>query len=118
MLQAFTQNLQARMRGSDTLLRWGGEEFLLVMPNTDMAQARRALHRLVEAGLGVRPDGTRLTASIGLAERCADQVKSPASLLEMADHRMYRAKTGGRDRICSTPDGESEPQVCTQKAYC
>lgn len=118
VLQAFTNTIQSRMRGSDTLLRWGGEEFLLVMPNTDMTQARRALHRLIEAGLGARPDGTRLTVSIGLAERCADRIKSPAALLEVADHRMYRAKTGGRDRLCSTPDDEPEPQVSLQKAYC
>ncbi|HTO17633.1 MAG TPA: GGDEF domain-containing protein [Pseudomonas sp.] len=118
VLQEFTNSLQARMRGSDTLLRWGGEEFLLVMPNTDMNQARRALQRLTESGLGVRPDGTRLTASIGLAERCADKVVAPTALLELADHRMYRAKTGGRDQICSTPDGQPEPESCAQKAYC
>src|SRR5690554_6352936 len=118
VLQEFTGNLQARMRGSDTLLRWGGEEFLLVMPNTDMHQARRALRRLTESGLGVRPDGTRLTASIGLAERCADRVSSPNELLELADHRMYRAKTGGRDQIRSMPDGMPEPEACPRKAYC
>ncbi|WP_027589985.1 GGDEF domain-containing protein [Pseudomonas sp. RL] len=118
VLQAFTNNLQTRMRGSDTLLRWGGEEFLLVMPNTDMNQARRALQRLTESGLGVRPDGTRLTASIGLSERCADRVASPTALLELADHRMYRAKTGGRDQICSTQDGQPEPESCAQRAYC
>jgi diguanylate cyclase (GGDEF)-like protein len=106
------------MRGSDTLLRWGGEEFLLVMPNTDMGQARRALQRLTESGLGLRPDGTRLTASIGVAERCLDKVVSPTALLELADHRMYRAKTGGRDQICSTPDDQPEPESCSQKAYC
>jgi diguanylate cyclase (GGDEF)-like protein len=118
VLQAFTNSLQARMRGSDTLLRWGGEEFLLVMPNTDMGQARRALQRLTESGLGLRPDGTRLTASIGVAERCLDKVVSPTALLELADHRMYRAKTGGRDQICSTPDDQPEPESCSQKAYC
>ncbi|HLV17447.1 MAG TPA: GGDEF domain-containing protein [Pseudomonas sp.] len=118
VLQEFTGNLQARMRGSDTLLRWGGEEFLLVMPNTDMHQARRALRRLTESGLGVRPDGTRLTASIGLAERCADRVSSPNELLELADHRMYRAKTGGRDQIRSMPDGMPEPEAGPRKAYC
>src|SRR5690606_26620979 len=118
VLQEFTGNLQARMRGSDTLLRWGGEEFLLVMPNTDMHQARRALRRLTESGLGMRPDGTRLTASIGLAERCADRVSSPNELLELADHRMYRAKTGGRDQIRSMPDGMPEPEAGPRKAYC
>lgn len=116
VLQAFTQNLQARMRGSDTLLRWGGEEFLLVMPNTDMNQARRALRRLTETGLGVRPDGTRLTASIGLAERCADRLTSPTALLELADHRMYRAKTSGRDQIRSTADDLPEPEA--SRTYC
>lgn len=81
------------------LLRRGGEEFLLVMPDTDMTRARQALERLKTNGLGSRPDGTPLTASIGLAERFFDQIKNPEDLLELADQRMYKAKAAGRNRI-------------------
>ncbi|SFQ05608.1 GGDEF domain-containing protein [Pseudomonas borbori] len=99
ILCAFATHLQNNLRDADSLLRWGGEEFLLIMPNTDMAQADQALQRLMQHGLGNRPDGSPLTASIGLAERRHDQAPSCHELLELADRRMYLAKQGGRNRI-------------------
>ncbi|SDT07124.1 diguanylate cyclase (GGDEF) domain-containing protein [Halopseudomonas xinjiangensis] len=94
-----SRNMLDSLRSSDSLVRWGGEEFLLIMPDTDMTQARRALERLMQHGWGSRPDGSRLTASIGLAERCYDRSASPRDLLEAADRRMYQAKQAGRDRL-------------------
>ncbi|MDM8347303.1 GGDEF domain-containing protein [Pseudomonas sp. sp1636] len=99
-LCAFAAHLQSNLRDADSLLRWGGEEFLLIMPNTDMAQADQALQRLMQHGLGNRPDGSPLTASIGLAERRHDQASNCHELLELADRRMYLAKQGGRNQIC------------------
>ena len=96
----FASHLQAQLRDSDSLLRWGGEEFLLVMPNTGLAQARLALQRLQQRGFGRRPDGQALTASIGLAERLHDHASDCRSLLELADRRMYLAKQGGRNQVC------------------
>ncbi|UAW98303.1 GGDEF domain-containing protein [Halopseudomonas nanhaiensis] len=93
------RNMLASLRSSDSLVRWGGEEFLLIMPDTDMTQARRALERLMQQGWGSRPDGSRLTASIGLAERCYDRSAQPRALLDTADQRMYQAKQAGRDRL-------------------
>lgn len=93
--------LQSQLRGSDTLVRWGGEEFLLVMPGTTTAQAAAALERILQTGLGVRPDGSALTASIGLGERRQDAASSYRALLEQADQRMYRAKASGRNQLCS-----------------
>ena len=87
------------MRLSDILVRWGGEEFVLIMPDTDPDEARRALTRLRQAGFGERPDGSRLTASIGFAERSQDRCGDWRQLVEAADRRMYLAKQGGRDRV-------------------
>ncbi|MDP3977281.1 MAG: GGDEF domain-containing protein [Pseudomonas sp.] len=98
-LCAFAALLQNNLRDADSLLRWGGEEFLLIMPNTDAAQADQALQRLMQRGLGSRPDGLPLTASIGLAERRHDQVPSYQELLDLADRRMYLAKNSGRNQI-------------------
>lgn len=96
-----TRQLQLSVRSTDSLVRWGGEEFLLIMPDTDMTQARKALERVQANGLGFRPDGQPLTASIGLAEYRYDQLQSRRDLLELADQRMYRAKAAGRNRLCA-----------------
>lgn len=100
-LRSASQQIQSCMRSSDSLVRWGGEEFLLIMPDTDMTRARQALERLCRNGFGSRPDGTPLTASIGVAERYYDRIDQPQALLEQADQRMYRAKAAGRNRICA-----------------
>lgn len=98
-LRSASQHIQDCMRSSDSLVRWGGEEFLLIMPDTDMTRARQALERLQAIGLGQRPDGTALTASIGVAERYYDRIEQPQQLLTLADQRMYKAKAAGRNRI-------------------
>ena len=98
-LRQASLHIQNCMRSSDSVVRWGGEEFLLIMPDTDMTRARQAMERLQASGLGERPDGTPLTASIGLAERFFDQIESSGTLLELADQRMYKAKAAGRNRI-------------------
>jgi diguanylate cyclase (GGDEF)-like protein len=90
------------LRHGDILTRWGGEEFLLIMPNTDLAQAQAALQRMRTIGFGHRPDGAALTASIGIAERSADQAADWKTLVEVADQRMYQAKQSGRDRVVSS----------------
>jgi len=91
----------ANLRRGDTLARWGGEEFVLIMPNTDLRQAEAAVQRLRTVGLGLRPDGTPITASIGIAERNADGAEEWRKLVDLADHRMYHAKQTGRNRVVS-----------------
>ena len=101
VLRNFAAHLSKTLRGSDSLLRWGGEEFLLLMPNTSLEEARFALDRMQSNGLGLRPDGQPLTASIGLSERTHDKSQSYQQMLELADKRMYLAKQAGRDQICT-----------------
>ncbi len=88
-----------QLRTVDILIRWGGEEFILLMPNIDMAGAVVALERLRETGFGTRPEATPLTMSIGVAERMVDGIQNWKALVDLADERMYQAKQAGRNRV-------------------
>lgn len=102
ILRDFATQLGNNLRSFDSLLRWGGEEFLLIMPNTHKEKAQHALQRMQTMGFGMRPDGKPLTASIGLAEHISDQSQTHQQLLELADKRMYQAKQAGRNQICTS----------------
>ena len=95
--------VSSNLRHGDMLARWGGEEFLLIMPNTDLMHAQAALLRMRSIGFGMLPDNTPLTTSIGIAERSADQITDWKALVDLADQRMYLAKQGGRDRVIGRP---------------
>lgn len=103
-LQRASDAMRRVLRRGDIVVRWGGEEFLVIMPNTDADGARIAIERLREEGLGNRPDGRPQTASIGIAERKADELETWADLVEKADQRMYAAKKSGRDRVVTIGD--------------
>ncbi|GAB3468282.1 GGDEF domain-containing protein [Massilia terrae] len=98
-LTAMTSQLGHHMRHGDSLVRWGGEEFMLLMPGTSLMQAQVAIERLRAAGFGTRPEGGPITASVGIAERKSDRAREWKELVEIADRRMYRAKENGRDRV-------------------
>jgi len=91
-------------RRQDVMIRWGGEEFVVGLPGTDAAAAEMIVSRLADLGLGQRPDGTPMTASIGLVERKSDGIDRLRALIELADRRMYQAKRAGRNRFCSGAD--------------
>jgi len=90
--------LRRHLRLSDMVVRWGGEEFIVLLPGMQTDGIRGVMQRLTHGWLGERPDGAPLTASIGIAERIADDVADWPQLLELADKRMYQAKTTGRAR--------------------
>src|SRR5690606_37362901 len=114
-LRDCARHILNNLRSTDSLVRWGGEEFVVIMPDTDKEQARLALGRMVQKGFGMRPDGLPLTASIGLAERFADHIESPQQLLELADKRMYLAKTSGRNRLCAEAGDELDTFTVRQE---
>jgi diguanylate cyclase (GGDEF)-like protein len=107
VLETFGALLMRRLRGSDPVGRLGGDEFLIVLPETSAALAMTAaegLRRaLAEHPLTMENGQTlQLTCSLGVAELKADDLDSGA-LLARADAALYGAKAGGRDRAVSAP---------------
>lgn len=104
-LKAFAQAATASLRESDALARWGGEEFLVVMPHTSAHKATLALQRLrqvlSETTIGSPEAGVRLGFSAGVATH---EVATPLTLtLERADRALYEAKEAGRGRDVRAP---------------
>ncbi len=101
VLCAFAQVGLATFRGTDTLARWGGEEFLVILQASDVLAAEQALGRLRSAvsayKLPVEGGEIRFAFSAGLTSwRPGDAM---AHLLERADRALYQAKAEGRDRV-------------------
>ncbi len=99
VLQQVSKALQDQIRTSDLLVRMGGDEFLLILPNTDMEDARYMGERLCRAveELEIRAGQTKLGISIGLAPW--QQGMSRHQWLEQADDLLYQAKENGRSRV-------------------
>jgi diguanylate cyclase (GGDEF)-like protein len=100
VLRIVAEVLRETLRESDVAGRWGGEEFLLLLPGADEEGAAQLAER-VRAALAARgiPNvpGLRVTASFGVAEYAGET--NPEQLLEAADGALYRAKRGGKDRV-------------------
>jgi diguanylate cyclase (GGDEF)-like protein/PAS domain S-box-containing protein/hemerythrin-like metal-binding protein len=97
-LKAFGEVARSCLRATDLFGRWGGEEFLMLLPDTGPAGAKRVAER-IRARLEKFefPRGMRVTVSLGVAGRRAGE--SFAAMLERADTAMYTAKGAGRNRV-------------------
>jgi diguanylate cyclase (GGDEF)-like protein len=96
------------VRTSDIFGRWGGEEFLLVMPDTKIDLALTVLERLrsraLEVALPSSSAGLRVTLSAGLATNTED-CPSLDDIIARSDSALYEAKNGGRDLVRVARDG-------------
>jgi len=109
VLLAVADALRDRLRATDLIARFGGDEFAVLLPSLDVTQARGAGERLRQRILELSPPSlsTAITISIGVcADAAGDDVNS---LVQRADEAMYAAKTRGRNRI--EVRGESDADV-------
>lgn len=102
VLQSVAGILQSHVRPFDKVYRYGGEEFLICLPNADMKQCARVLERLrrvIEASPVAISDEKVLpvTASIGAAPMTKS--RTVEQIIEKADRALYAAKEGGRNRV-------------------
>ncbi|HEX6689248.1 MAG TPA: sensor domain-containing diguanylate cyclase [Solirubrobacterales bacterium] len=91
MLRDCAEAWDSELRGEDIIVRYGGEEFLVLLPGASLDRAVATVERL----RAVTPDGQ--TCSAGLA--CWDFIETAEDLLERADVALYAAKEAGRDRL-------------------
>ncbi|MHB1843315.1 MAG: GGDEF domain-containing protein [Deltaproteobacteria bacterium] len=116
LLREVGEVVRATLRGIDVAIRYGGDEFVALLPETDRVQARRAVERLRAAiaerfYLADRGLGVRLTASFGVAT-FPDDATTGDELMRQADMAMYRVKENGRDGVRQA----SEPPAVEAKA--
>lgn len=99
VLQALAQALRGALRAYDVCARWGGDEFLVLLPGTDVSGAQDVgakLRNAIEALAIPAGEGQRLGLSVGVAVLKPDE--SADELLRRADEAMYIAKNAGRAR--------------------
>ena len=99
-----TKLLKSRVRASDSLFRFGGEEFAIILPNTDEDGAilvAEIIRKAIEV-LTIKWDShdIPLTVSIGISVAIVDSDDHPTILLDQADKALYQAKRGGRNKVC------------------
>ena len=102
VLREVATRLRSSMRSYDRIGRYGGEEFLLVLPGcspTDAVNVANRIRRTVECKpIDVGTQSICVTASMGVAVSCPESNEMDA-LIQNADGALYRAKEGGRNRV-------------------
>ena len=110
-LRLFSDTARRAIRDRDTIARWGGEEFVVLLPDLDRFEAVEVLERMRAALARAHPGETpRFTVSFGVSD--TQQAQSASLLFRVADEGLYGAKLAGRDRVSIgvVPDEDKGPR--------
>jgi diguanylate cyclase (GGDEF)-like protein len=103
IVRQFGSMLKINVRTSDILARFGGDEFAVIMPETNSEKALLAAQKYAkicnECIFTFGQENIQITISIGLAEMMHQEDLKPEELIHKADHAMYQAKNCGRNQI-------------------
>jgi diguanylate cyclase (GGDEF)-like protein len=109
LLKELAQCLRSAARGSEVIARWGGEEFVVIAPETDTATAvalarriRQSVAELRVPGRETQPNGI-ISISIGVST-LGTHAESASGLVAQADTALYKAKATGRNAVCVAED--------------
>lgn len=102
VLKAFAEAMKKTLRDSDLLARWGGEEFLLVFPQSTADSSLAVIERLRNffTAQVVSPSAPALLASFSAGLVTLVQGETQSQVLERANQAVYAAKSAGRNRCC------------------
>lgn len=102
ILQTLCDECQKTLRENDVLARFGGEEFIIVLPNTPEAKAEQTAERIrstvVATVIAKLPQKINFTISFGVSQMQAEDTRSE-KVLQRADHALYQAKDAGRNKV-------------------
>ncbi|MFH2005014.1 MAG: GGDEF domain-containing protein [bacterium] len=105
MLKALARTMVAKVRESDICCRFGGEEFVVILPFTrSSAEACDVAERIRVGATAINGDGAGITISVGAAV-CGPSEKTPRALIEAADRALYEAKRAGKNRVVMAAAG-------------
>ncbi len=116
VLKVFVATIKNSIRESDTLFRWGGEEFLILLPDTNMEAARTLAEkiRLTVADMAVTFSGEVISATTSAGVASITDTDTADALITRADKALYSAKENGRNRVESSvnlpPASDNAPQ--------
>lgn len=111
VLVGVAEQLRASLRSQDFIARWGGEEFLFLLPETDVNGAQIAAEKLREAirGREIECDGRKLKVTMTFGIAPLDSVSGIDECISRADDALYRGKQAGRDRVVTWQAPETDP---------
>jgi diguanylate cyclase (GGDEF)-like protein len=117
VLQTVARVLRESTRGSDLVVRSGGEEFSAMLPSVSLAGAlevgERIRSNLERTMVTYNGRSIAITASVGVAHRSARDLCTVKELELRADNALYEAKRGGRNRVCAFPGATQESEAST-----
>lgn len=96
-LKLIGKTIKKTMRKADIAVRYGGEEFLIILPHTDLNVARKVAERIRKAVEKFNVNGTKVTVSIGIADNSSSS--NLEELINEADKALYTAKRRGKNRV-------------------
>jgi diguanylate cyclase (GGDEF)-like protein len=101
VLKEIAKIIKNCLRKLDTAARWGGEEFIALLPETDKENALNAASRILSEISGHTFTGIqrKITVSIGIASLPGPDIDTPEKLIEVSDAALYTAKANGRNRV-------------------
>ncbi len=105
-LRILTERITSELRPGDSLSRWGGEEFVVVLPNASQSEAEavgeRIRHRVQRDPFLAQSQSIEITVSLGISSYRGGP-ETPEQLIEQADSALYGAKKAGRNRLATYP---------------
>jgi diguanylate cyclase (GGDEF)-like protein len=113
VLKQFAHLLMENARFDDVVSRYGGEEFILILPQADLTSAMVAANRIHENMKNIRTKAGKITVSIGIFVAPYDVNISDADIISLADKALYAAKDAGRNRTVL----ETMPTLLSDKKY-